>query len=164
MKNSLISRRSKLQDQGFRGFVTVVGLRKGGMTGIPASPGVYLVLRDGISFPKFRTPGTGGYFKGKDPNVSISRLRQEWVAGAFVVYVGQSGNLQRRIGQLIQFGRGADIGHWGGRLVWQLAQAEELQLCWKEVVDNKPGDVKKDILKQFKLKYRGRRPFANLKD
>ena len=153
MKNSLISRRSKLQDQGFRGFVTVAGLRKGGMTGIPASPGVYLVLRDGTSFPKFRTPGTGGYFKGKDPNVSISRLRQEWVAGAFVVYVGQSGNLQRRIGQLIQFGQGADIGHWGGRLMWQLAQAEELQVCWKEV--NKLGDVKKDILEQFESKYGG---------
>ncbi len=84
--------------------------------------------------------------------------------GAIVVYVGQTGNLQRRIGELIQFGQGADIGHRGGRLMWQHAQAEELQVCWKKVVGNKPGDVKKDILEQFKSKYRGRRPFANLKD
>ena len=84
--------------------------------------------------------------------------------GAFVVYVGQSGNLRKRIGELIKFGRGANVGHKGGRLMWQLAQAEELQVCWKKVVDNKPGDVKKDILEQFKSKYRGRRPFANLKD
>ncbi len=142
--------------------MTVAGLRKGNIIGIPASPGVYLVLRDGTSFPKFRTPGTGGYFKGKNPNVPISRLREEWVAGAIVVYVGQTGNLWRRIGQLIQFGQGADIGHWGGRLMWQLAQAEELQVCWKKVVDKKPVTVKNDILEQFKSKYGGKRPFANL--
>ena len=164
MKNSLISCFSELQDQGFRGFVTVAGLRKANMNGIPASSGVYLVIRGYTSFPEFCDPGTGGYFEGKDPNVFISELREEWVEGAFVVYVGQSGNLRRRIGELIKFGRGTNVGHKGGRLMWQLAQAEELQVCWKEVVDNDPDNVKKDILEQFKLRYGDRRPFANLKD
>ena len=54
------------------------------MTGIPASPGVYLVLRGCTSFPEFCDPGTGGYFRGEDPNVSISELQEEWVEGAFV--------------------------------------------------------------------------------
>ncbi len=83
--------------------------------------------------------------------------------GAFVVYVGQSGNLRKRIGELIKFGQGANVGHKGGRLVWQLVQAEELLLCWKEVVDNKPGNIKKDFLEKFESVYGGRRPFANLK-
>lgn len=66
-----------LRRQGFVGFVRVADLRSGNRNNVPAVPGVYSVLRDCVSDPEFLEAGTGGHFKNKDPNVSISRLRSE---------------------------------------------------------------------------------------
>ena len=126
-----------LHAEGFQGFVTVADLRLQGRDTIPASPGIYLILRDGPSPPDFLEIGTGGHFKDKDPNVSIARLQHEWVTDARIVYIGQSGSgssgtLKNRIRQMLRCGRGARVDHWGGRLVWQLRDAEQLQVCWRE--------------------------------
>ena len=142
-------------------------LRGGNRNGVPAEPGVYLVLRSCASSPEFLEAGTGGHFKNRDPNVPVTKLAKEWVEGALIVYVGQSGSnskrtLKKRIGELIQFGQGARVGHWGGRFIWQLAQADELLICWNETVDDDPKQFKKELIEAFKLTYGGRRPFANL--
>ena len=149
-----------LQRQGFVGFVRVADLRSGNRNNIPAVPGVYLVLRDCVSHPEFLEVGTGGHFKGKDPNVSIARLRSEWVERAVIVYVGQSGSkskgtLKKRIGE---------VGHQGGRLIWQLRGADRLLLCWKEVADHDPKEIETELIEAFKSEHGGRRPFANLRD
>ena len=118
--------------------------------------------------PGFLAIGTGGHFKGKDPNVPIARLAREWVDGALVVYVGQAGTrsagtLRKRIHQMIRFGEGSPVGHWGGRLVWQLEDAAALQVCWKVVRDTTARTAEKELIGAFKLIRGGRRPFANLR-
>lgn len=163
MKTSLTTI-SGLHDQGFHGFVSVEYLRHNNNWQIPCIPGVYMVLQDrSFADTEFLTTGTGGHFKCKNPNVSLSRLKQEWVEDTLILYIGESSNLQRRIKQLILFGQGKPVGHWGGRLVWQLAQARDLLICWKE--ESKEGErkyIKNELIETFKSVYGGKRPFANL--
>ena len=150
-----------LQELGFEGFCPVKDLRaSSGRSPAPATIGVYLVIREQKDRPKFLDPGTGGYFQGQDPNVSIDELANNWVEDALIIYVGSSSNLQRRIKQLILFGSGKDVGHRGGKLMWQIADAEDFKICWKPVADKKQG--KKLVLVEFKRAHQGRRPFANL--
>lgn len=158
-----------LQSRGFDGFVTVANLRRGNRDNIPAVPGVYLVLRDCTSRPEFLDVGTGGRFKNKDPNVPVSKLKDEWVEGAVIVYVGQTGSrskgtLKKRTGELIRFGQGSHVGHRGGRLIWQLRGADRLLVCWKEVADDDPREFEKELIAAFKSVHGDRRPFANLRD
>ena len=160
---------ANLRSQGFDGFVTVADLRCGNRNSIPSVPGVYLVLRDCASCPEFRDVGTGGRFKGKDPNVPISKLGGEWVDGAMIVYIGQAGSkckgtLKKRIDELIRFGQGNPVGHWGGRLIWQLQGEDRLLVCWKEVANDDPGECEKELIAAFKSAHGGKRPFANLRD
>ena len=119
--------------------------------------------------PQFLEVGTGGYFKNKDPNVPISRLVSHWVEGALIVYIGQSGSgskgtLKKRISDMIKFGQGGRVGHRGGRFVWQIRGVEGLLFCWKEIWEDDPRNVEKELIKTFKSIYGGRRPFANLRD
>ena len=158
----------------FRGFREIETLMSGGVDKVPSQPGVYLILDNSRSPPDFVSRGTGGHFKGQDPNVSIERLKSKWVQNAPIVYVGSSGrsggseaNLKKRIDTLIRFGRGEDVPHRGGRFVWQLSDAEKLLVCWKEINKfrpDEPEEYKKKIISQFKHVYEGRLPFANLKD
>ena len=160
---------SGLQELGFAGFIRVRTLRTKAHL-IPSEPGVYLLLRDSDSPPGFLTVGTGGSFKNEDPNVSVARLKNEWVPDATIVYVGKAGgidfdsNLNNRINQLIKFGEGKKVPHWGGRLVWQLCDAEQLLVCWKVAIESQPREFEKVIIGKFKQSHGGMRPFANLQD
>ena len=152
---------TELQEQGFEGFCLVKDLRaSSGRSPAPATNGVYLIIREQKDRPKFLARGSGGHFKNRDPNISTDRLALEWVEDALILYVGASSNLQRRIEQLIHFGSGENVGHYGGRLMWQIADAEDLKVCWKPVANEKQG--KKLVLVEFKRAHQGRRPFANL--
>ena len=150
-----------LGKKGFRGFVSVKELRSRGLGSVSNNPGVYLVLRNPQRFPEFLESGTEGQFKGKSPNVSTNVLRANWVQGAFIVYVGNTGDLRTRIGQLIRFGAGRAVGHRGGRYLWQLNNSEYLQVCWKETAKEKSASEKSDILREFQ-DYYGSLPFANI--
>jgi len=158
-----------LRRLGFEGFLTVEELRDAQCNPVPAEPGVYLLLRTLATPPEFLVKGTGGRFKNKDPNVTLGRVRREWVEGALIVYVGQSGSrskgtLARRVEQMIQFGQGAPVAHWGGRLIWQLADSARLVVCWRIVGKRDPRDVERALIKSFKTMHDGKRPFANLRD
>ena len=150
----------------FSGFVSVPIARGWPrMEAIPDKPGVYAVLRMNNCPPKFLRKSTGGRFKGKDPSVSIPTLRKKWVENASVLYVGQSGGkggdatLRSRIERYLDFGKGENVGHWGGRYIWQLEEANDLLLCWKPSSD--PRGLEKRLIGKFEKIY-GRLPFANL--
>ena len=159
-----------LQAQGFEGFKTMGELMDGPRTLIPARKGVYVVLCESESAPQFMTEGTGGFFKGKNPNVSIAELKANWVEGTPVIYIGKAGGagssatLQKRLGQYLRFGQGANVGHWGGRFIWQLADSRALVLCWKILTNEEPREVECQMIADFKAVHVGKRPFANLKD
>ena len=106
--------------------------------------------------------GTGGYFKGKNPNVTLSELNANWVENTKVVYIGKATSLKPRLKQYFSFGQGKNVGHYGGRFIWQLRYSKELIVCWKSLSTD-PREYEADLIKQF-VELFGKRPFANLKD
>ena len=160
-----------LKKAGFEGFRSVEKLRED-LSATPAVAGVYMVVYQGDGMPEFLENGTGGLKRKKDkngkvkitnPNVPVSELESNWVNGTCVVYIGKATTLSKRISQYLRFGDGENIGHWGGRLIWQIKDSKDLQLCWKPV-DTNPREEEKRLIADFKRQYDGKRPFANLQD
>lgn len=145
-----------LKGIGFEGFVALQSVG----TSVPPVPGTYVVLRLGTPDPSFAAVSRGGWFKGRNPPVAIDQLAEKWVRGAEVVYIGQGGNLRRRIGQLTRFGLGQPIGHWGGRYLWQLEDCADLTIAWRP--EDEPVLAEAELLSGFASHY-GRLPFANLR-
>lgn len=147
----------------FTGFLSVDSLKESlTLRQVPDVSGVYLVLRISDVAPVFLESGTGGFFKGKDPNVPIEELKANWVDGTNVLYVGKATSLRKRLGQYIRFGQGKPVGHWGGRYIWQLSDSENLILCWKTLNASEYPDVfETELIDRFRSIY-GCRPFANL--
>ena len=127
---------------------------------VPRDSGVYMVLRNGSSAPEFVLKGTDEFYRRKNPNAQITRLKREWVAEVIVIYIGRLGNLNNRIKLLMQFWEGQAVRHWGGRLIWHLEHADQLQVCRKETLQQE--ETKENLIRSFQLKY-GKKPFANLK-
>lgn len=152
---------------GYAGFVSVKDLWADSSQ-IPKERGVYLILNPDHDPPKFLDPGVGGFFKGKNPNVGPEELLSNHVPGSLVVYIGKAGSptgkatLQSRLRQYLKFGQGKNIGHWGGRYIWQLMNHEDLVMCWKPTPDLDPREIEKSLIADFEAAY-GRKPFANLK-
>lgn len=155
-----------LEADGFGGFVRFPDLRG---AEVPAAPGVYVVVRQRDGEPEFLPSSPAGRFKGKDPSAARERLEAEWVAGAEVVYIGKASGgargrrgLRKRLDEFRRFGEGEPIGHWGGRLIWQLEESDTLLVCWKET-DEEPALLESAMILEFATKFR-RRPFANLRN
>jgi hypothetical protein len=146
-----------LEEAGFRGFVPLHALD---VTTVPSLPGVYVVVRESEAPVTFLDENPGGRFKASNPTVAIPRLTEKWVDGCCVLYIGKATNLRSRLRQYRDFGRGKPIGHWGGRYIWQLADAHELLVCWKPTTDS-PRDLERRLLTLFCDSY-GTLPFANL--
>lgn len=148
---------------GFKGFIRVGQLMENGCSLIDDAPGVYLIIRRSTEPPVFLEKGTGGWFKGIDPNVPVSALRDKWVEGTEIMYIGKAGtSLRKRLRHYMRFGIGIDAPHKGGRHIWQLADNRELRVCWHvlpSAVD--PEMVEMLMIEKFKDKY-GKLPFANI--
>ncbi len=157
-----------IQEAGFVGFKTMQALLVDSSP-LPAMKGVYLILHPDKKTPSFLPVGTGGHFKGNNPNVSIQELENNWVDQTIVVYIGKAGSnsgkatLKSRLRQYFGFGQGKNIAHWGGRLIWQLAKSNNLVVCWKTLPNEDPRTFEGKLIKDFVTQY-GNRPFANLAD
>ncbi|MGB4205498.1 MAG: hypothetical protein WBJ84_07755 [Bacteroidales bacterium] len=155
----------QIKKAGFTGFKTMKELFADS-SAIPKIKGVYLVLNP-TKKGGFLTVGTGGHFKGKNPNVSVSELEANWVDDTIVVYIGKAGKdgssatLQSRLRQYFGFGQGKNVGHWGGRFIWQLKNSADLVVCWKALPTTDPRTVEADLIQDFVSKF-SQRPFANL--
>ncbi|WP_417361112.1 hypothetical protein [Galbibacter sp.] len=155
-----------IKKNGFTGFKLVSELWTD-RSSIPKTKGVYIVINPTFKKTEFINPGVGGFFKGKDPNLSIEDLKTNHVDNSQVVYIGKAGNLNgkatlnSRLGQYLRFGETKNVGHWGGRLIWQLKNHSELIFCWKPTPNNDPRDIEKQLLSQY-IKQFDVLPFANL--
>lgn len=126
--------RTQLRGNGFEGWITFDALRR--TDPCPEVGGVYVVARDEASAPSFLAASCGGWFKDRDPTVSLDELQANWVEGAEIVYIGKANNIRRRLKEFAKFGAGQKIGHWGGRLIWQLEESSRLLIAWKPSFDN----------------------------
>lgn len=152
----------ELKKAGFVGFKTVAEMKQYGRRILPDSGGIYMIIRPYTNKPLFLPIGTGGHYKGKNPNVSVQELNDNWVENTCVLYIGKATSLKTRVSTYMSFGKGAAVGHWGGRLLWQLADADEMLVCWKET-EEIPRKVEEGLIADFKKIY-GQWPFANLRD
>ena len=151
-----------IRSKGFRGFLPVSTLRlEENLDTVPREAGVYLILNPTQEKPEFLNKSVGGHYRG-DPTVDLECLEKNWVDGAKILYVGHTPRriLYERVSELIEFGSGEPIGHWGGRLIWQLKNHNELLICWLTHKD--PVETRKKIIREFKFKYKAL-PFANLR-
>lgn len=167
-----------LSRYGGRDFITVsefLADSRSALSKVPSAPGIYFVTTMHPAEPdSFLEVGTGGYFKGENPNVSISELRQKWVDGASILYIGRAGGtepggrkykatLQKRLEQLLKFGSGKNIGHRGGKYLWQCEDSEDFQIHWYATSKNEnPVQLERQLINAFSENY-GRLPFANLR-
>lgn len=160
-----------LKAAGFEGFISVADLRNKAIDNIvPRKRGVYMFLWEFDNKPDFLIKGTGGYFKGKNPDVSVDVLRDKWVNNTCVLYIGETGSgksntnrvLSIRIDEALRFGAGEDVAHYGGRYLWQIKNSGSLIVCWKPVVSVSPKEEKEKLLLLFKSIYH-KTPFANIK-
>jgi hypothetical protein len=153
---------------GFIGFKKVSELNISTLL-IPKIKGVYLVLNPNYQNKTFLEIGSGGHFKGKNPNISFEELNSNWIENSLIVYIGKAGNetgkstLHSRINQYLKFGQGKNIGHWGGRLIWQLQNSQDLIFCWKPLCDEDPRSFEKHLISSYVTTF-AKRPFANLSD
>ncbi len=69
--------------------------------------------------------------------------------------------LRKRLDEYCRFGAGEPVGHYGGRYIWQLADADQLLVAWPPILDEEPVEVEDRLLDDFERVY-GALPFANL--
>ena len=81
--------------------------------------------------------------------------------GTEVLYFGKADQLRERVHQLCRFGAGEPIGHWGGRLLWQIAGAEEFLVAWLPTPGGSPFAAEHELMHEFRARF-GSWPFANI--
>ena len=161
--------REQLQKYGFEGFKTIRELMSS-CREIPKLMGVYVVLWEKDNRPTIMDKRPFDCQEDKYPSYSKAELEEEWVEGTHIVYIGKAGGLgqktelHKRLSTYIRFGKGKKAAHGGGRSIWQLADAQELIVCWRVLTDEEPCCVESKMIADFCKKHDGKRPFANRRD
>jgi hypothetical protein len=151
---------AELRRRGFEGFVTVSELHGPQPAELPAASGVYVVVRTATGPPAFLERSGAGWWKRKDPTVPLERLRREWVEDAQTLYIGKAACLRQRVGLLLDFGRGGDVMHYGGRLLWQMVGIEDVVMAWRKAT--RFAALETEMIDEF-VDHFGRLPYANLR-
>lgn len=152
----MVTTRAGLRDIGFEGFVRFAELPA---TAVPSTQGVYAMLRCTREPPGFLPRNPAGAIRG-DPSVSPEVLATAGMNGAEVVYFDKAAQLQRRLDVYRRQGLGSRARHWGGRFIWQLADASELLVAWLTTPDAAPERVGSYFIRRF-TEATGQRPFTN---
>lgn len=154
-----------LKNNGFIGFISFQQLD---LNEISQAPGIYVVLKPDGFEPIFLAKSVGGRFKENDPTLTQAELARRWVPEADALYIGKAGpggtgkrGLRKRIQELADFAKGKPVGHWGGRILWQLEASPSLVIAWKEFPASEVDFVEAALHAEF-VSLHGRLPFANL--
>ena len=156
----------RMEKSGFEGFYKIDSLMSNRCSTIPKQKGIYFVINQDRN-STFLKENVGGHFKGRNPTVNVGKPKENWVDDTLVVYIGKAGGsnskatLQSRLRQYMRFGEGEPVGHWGGRMIWQLAKHRRLIVCYKLLENSNPREEEKKLINDFESYY-GKLPFANL--
>jgi hypothetical protein len=151
-----------LAADGFEGFFTVVQLLEKPELLPNNVPGVYQILWRGGKQPRFLDRNPAFWHKRRDPTVAVTLLIARWDPLSPILYIGKAKRKFERIMAYLKFGNGYSAAHWGGRYIWQLADAEKLIVCWKPCIAETERSVERSLLAKYKAHY-GHLPFANLR-
>jgi hypothetical protein len=99
--------RDALIKRGFTGFVPFAELPS---ADVPTAPGVYVVLRPVSIEPTWAETSPAGWFKGRDPSVSVDEFRSTWVPGAEVLYIGKLATCIGASTSTVDMVRGSESG------------------------------------------------------
>ena len=151
-----------LKENGFEGFKSVNDLLQSKIKEvIPPEQGVYLVLFPLGSEVDYMDKNPAGIRGGRNPTVDIEVLRQNFVENTIVLYIGKAKRLSERIDCYLKHGQGNDkAAHWGGRMIWQLKDSQNLLFCWKKSDKIDSFEDERELINSFCKEF-GRRPFAN---
>jgi hypothetical protein len=131
---------------------------------IPTSAGgVYVIYRDTTEPPIFLEGSPAATWRG-DPSVDVAVLAERWIQDVGLVNIGKAkhGQLRNRIRAYHSFGSGGSGRHSGGRYIWQLADAWDCLIAWRELpADVVPRDIEGAMITDFFDEY-GKRPYANI--
>jgi hypothetical protein len=139
----------------FTGFMCLANLA---VSAVPRTSGVYAVVRPTSAEPSFLSNSPAGWSKG-DPTLPVAELEQNWIPGERVMYIGKAVNLRRRLSEYRRNGAGWRARHWGGRMIWQLADHDSLLVAWREC--SEPKSVEREMLADFRATHSGSLPYAN---
>lgn len=158
-----------LRRVGFAGFRTVRELRETGLRDVPAEhAGVYIVLHVSGQPPAFLERSRAGRYKGRDVTVPIAELKQRWISGTPVLYIGKAGGstikakLRSRLSRYIRTGYARKASRLGGIRIWQLADVEDLLVAWMPTLLREPKVAEDELLDTFRMRF-GSLPFANIR-
>lgn len=155
-----------LEAAGYQGFVTFSELRG---RRAATKPGIYVVLRTVSTAPIFLPTNPAG--KSRNFTEQVDRLEQNWLPAAEVIYIGlathgaRRDGIHRRLKQFRRTGAGTADNHGGGVWIFQLADADDLIVCWR-AADNESDDfvsaLEHHLIADFAAREPHRRwPFAN---
>ena len=155
-----------LRDAGFEGFRSVRDLWHSRLVDVPQVTGMYVIARSDLRSPSFLEVSPAGRFKGRDPTIPVAELRDAWVPETCVLYIGKAGelggdaSLRSRLTTYLRHGHGRRSPHWGGRAIWQLSDAGDLLVCWRELSPEETRNMERNSIAAFVAHF-GKRPFAN---
>lgn len=152
--------RTDLEASGFAGWFPVSEVSADDAN-VPVAPGIYVVFSQRRGPGEFLSTNPAGWHKDQDPTVPSTLLEERWIDDAGVLFLGHTDNLSKRLTQLRRFSAGEPVGHYGGRLLWQVAFSGEFLVAWKETAADDLAEEKKDFVRSFKSTF-GRQPFANI--
>lgn len=155
--------RAGLEGAGFVGWHRFAELREHIRTIPTSAGGVYVVYREATSPPTFLDRSPAATWRG-DPTEDVAVLARRWIDGVGLINIGKAkhGQLRKRLRAYHSFGSGRSGRHSGGRYIWQLADAWDCLVAWREEPDDVvPREVEQAMIADFASEY-GKRPFANI--
>jgi hypothetical protein len=154
--------RADLQAAGFAGWRAWAALVEEGFASVPDVPACLLFHRPSSADPVFVDDPAKLPFHAHHAAIPRDVLAANWVPGAHTLYITRAEAAAQRLTHMARFATGELPAHWGGRLLWQLADFTELLVAWHPITWDEPAaHYERRLLAQFARTHDGRRPYAN---
>lgn len=158
--------RAGLEAAHFKGFIPLKTLTRTDVLGPRGSAdveGVYMVLRSVRTRPEFIEDD---HPAPRPPVMSRAEVVERWPEeNPEILYIGKAGRSNGLASRLLQFKRCGFSGgtsHFGGRLVWRIADRDGLLVCWKCLPDDTAEDIESLMVAGFTESTQQKLPpFAN---